>query len=554
MKIDDLLDKLPGEERPVARKVIDQIKTRLRGHYEVVEGLGLGSTSIVLKVADKRLNGLPRALKVARPITGAWAPILTIFQHEVTTLLSINHETIIKVYYKGEITIEEAPFPFFIVDFLEDPNDLVRWAIESHPSMEELLDVLMQVARGLAYLHEHDVIHCDVKPANIFVGAANRALIADLGYAKFKKPGDLTMTGITFTRDFAHPELVQAIIESKDPNANVAKLPRDAIKAVFDLYAFGKTILKVFQERRFPTPIDKREIYLRRYLGVIVTRLLDGENPVFDEQKRTLGIPGLPLRTINEMKYRDMSEVVLDFRKVTNEYSLEEAVPELNPQFPETVQLPGTGRVPFTKRTQILISDSHFSRLAKVSQLGLLSLVYPAATNSRFEHCLGTFANACLYLRALYYDPENPLFRSVISESNLRAALLASLLHDLGQYPLAHDLEDIEPDVFGHEHFTEKLLAEAESLRLLISSKAQEGGWDTQADDVLRIMHPRKPGATLRDLILHAVIDGPIDADVIMHLTQVNSCATLSLYRYQDCLSHEQHVQFGQRPSSERAS
>ena len=54
-------------------------------------------------------------------------------------------------------------------------------------------------------------------------------------------------------------------------------------------------------------------------------------------------------------------------------------------------------------------------------------------------------------LYALWHDPINPIFRQIMNERDLITCLLAALLHDLGQYPLAHDLEDADHDFFDHE-------------------------------------------------------------------------------------------------------
>jgi uncharacterized protein len=62
------------------------------------------------------------------------------------------------------------------------------------------------------------------------------------------------------------------------------------------------------------------------------------------------------------------------------------------------VRIPPEVDVPLTARVRQLIDTADFRRLARVSQLGLVSLVYPAAIHTRFEHCLGVFRLALLYL------------------------------------------------------------------------------------------------------------------------------------------------------------
>ena len=68
------------------------------------------------------------------------------------------------------------------------------------------------------------------------------------------------------------------------------------------------------------------------------------------------------------------------------------------------IRIPPETDVPLTRRVRHLIDSEAFQRLAKISQLGLVSLVYPAAHHSRFEHSLGVFRMALRYLQQLAGD------------------------------------------------------------------------------------------------------------------------------------------------------
>jgi len=92
------------------------------------------------------------------------------------------------------------------------------------------------------------------------------------------------------------------------------------------------------------------------------------------------------------------------------------------------VRIPPEQDVPLTGRIRAIIDTASFRRLAKVSQTGLVSLVYPAAHHSRFEHSLGVYRMALLFLQRLSHDPR---FAQAVTARDAEVFLLAALLHDL---------------------------------------------------------------------------------------------------------------------------
>ena len=69
------------------------------------------------------------------------------------------------------------------------------------------------------------------------------------------------------------------------------------------------------------------------------------------------------------------------------------------------IRIPDQQDVPFTHRVRALVDTAEFRRLAEISQLGLVSRIYPGAMHTRFEHALGVFHNALRYLAQLARDP-----------------------------------------------------------------------------------------------------------------------------------------------------
>jgi len=172
------------------------------------------------------------------------------------------------------------------------------------------------------------------------------------------------------------------------------------------------------------------------------------------------------------------------------------------------VRIPPEVDVPLTRRVRELIDSPEFRRLARISQLGLVSLVYPAALHTRFEHSLGVYRLALLYLKQLAYDER---FAAVVRREDAELFLVAALLHDLGHWPFCHPIEDIRlPGVPSHELFANSFLLESEI------GDALRNAWGINPRDLVALLS-EKPRSTAARL-LSSMLSGPIDIDKMDYL------------------------------------
>jgi len=121
-----------------------------------------------------------------------------------------------------------------------------------------------------------------------------------------------------------------------------------------------------------------------------------------------------------------------------------------------------------------LVDTPVFQRLRYVRQLGLVYLVYPGATHSRFEHALGTYHLAARTLRLLQDRGD----LQGLATDEVVVARAAALLHDIGHYPFSHALEEIGAP--HHEDVARPLLVQGEIAALLcenIGPDAPERVW-----------------------------------------------------------------------------
>ncbi len=173
------------------------------------------------------------------------------------------------------------------------------------------------------------------------------------------------------------------------------------------------------------------------------------------------------------------------------------------------IRIPCEQDVPFTNRVRALVDTAQFQRLQHISQLGLVSRVYPGATHNRFEHALGVYHNAVRYLSHL---EQNERFREICGERDAELLLATALLHDLGHWPFCHPIEDMAlENIPDHEEFAREYLLGPTELNDVLKTK-----WNIDPEDVLDILVPRQKGHT-RDL-LRSILSGPIDIDKMDYL------------------------------------
>jgi len=183
--------------------------TTKAGRYEIVGELGRGAMGVVYKATDPVI-GRPVAVKTIRLSeegTGLTrAELLQRFQTEARAAGLLTHPNIVVVYDAGE---EDGQY-YITMELVEGKS--VQALIDAGHAfpLPRVLRIMEQACSALQYAHERNVVHRDVKPANIMLTADDTVKVTDFGTAKILQFGTVQQTAhVMGTPSYMSPEQVK---------------------------------------------------------------------------------------------------------------------------------------------------------------------------------------------------------------------------------------------------------------------------------------------------------------------------------------------------------
>lgn len=190
------------------------------GNYRVLRELGRGGMGIVYHAEDTTL-GRPVALKVMKPDLKADFQPWQRFLQEARGLAKVKNEHVVTVFQVGQ----EGSVVYLALEYLEGQS-LDQWMNNNPgPACSEIVRIGREIAKGLAAIHRHGLIHRDVKPENIWLEAPEgKVKILDFGLARsVHDDSRFTSTGLVVgTPAFMSPE--QARSEKLDARSDLFSL------------------------------------------------------------------------------------------------------------------------------------------------------------------------------------------------------------------------------------------------------------------------------------------------------------------------------------------
>ena len=243
------------------------------GGYRVVRKISAGGFGVVYLAVDKEgqqvavKEYLPSALtmrdagalvpQVAPEKLSLYRLGLKSFFEEGRSLAQISHPSVVSVlnFFRQNETVymvmnylEGAT----LQDFIVTARDLKKQKVFRESTIRSLFD---EILRGLRIVHQHKMLHLDLKPANIFITDDNKAVMLDFGAARevLNKEGNFTRP--LYTPGFAAPEMYR----------------RDSTMGPWtDIYAIGACIYSCMQG--YP-PNDAPQRLEKDRLALSLTRM-----------------------------------------------------------------------------------------------------------------------------------------------------------------------------------------------------------------------------------------------------------------------------------------
>jgi TolB-like protein len=191
---------LQASERLEADAVSDERLTSghmLSGRYRVVRVLGEGGMGVVYLATDEQVVGETFAIKVLKEDLGPEA--LELLREEVRKTRKLSHPNVVDVH---SVNVDGTKL-YVLMEYLEGKSLDVLLAEEFGRGMpfSHAWPIIEDVGAALGNAHDHNIIHSDLKPANVFVTTSGRTKLLDFGIARIsrgpllhKRSGPLALT------------------------------------------------------------------------------------------------------------------------------------------------------------------------------------------------------------------------------------------------------------------------------------------------------------------------------------------------------------------------
>jgi len=162
----------------------------LGNRYEIDKLIGEGGMAQVYRARDVLLNRTV-AVKVLRSQFGSDKDFIARFHREAQAAASLSHQNVVNIYDLGQ----ENGIYYIVMEYV-DGITLKEYINDHAPlSVEEAVNIAIQICDALDHAHQNNIIHRDIKPHNILISKNGRIKVTDFGIARAVSSATITHTG-----------------------------------------------------------------------------------------------------------------------------------------------------------------------------------------------------------------------------------------------------------------------------------------------------------------------------------------------------------------------
>ncbi len=162
-----------------AKQVADQLDPMVIEGYEILGEAGRGGMGVVYRAKQLSMDR-EVAVKVLSRRLSSDETFVAKFLTEARSAAKLNHENIVAAINAGE----SNGLHHFVMEFVAGQSVAEGLDANGPIDVERAFEIAEQIARALEHAHAAGLVHRDVKPENIMIGADGRAKLCDLGLAK----------------------------------------------------------------------------------------------------------------------------------------------------------------------------------------------------------------------------------------------------------------------------------------------------------------------------------------------------------------------------------
>ena len=244
--LNNLFDEAFGEIDPAAESPLYGELCSLEERYGQAELIAVGGMKRIFKVLDRHGN---RHVAMARLHEDASELLFDPFIREARLTALLEHPNIISVH---DVGVDKEGQPYFTMDLkIGDGLDVVlRKALaDGGCPLSDRLDVFLKVCDAITYAHSRDVIHLDLKPANIQVGHYGEVLVCDWGLGKLIGGTDEIDDDVLLNPDLLNGMTVYGQVKGTPGYMAPEQIRGDDRDKRTDIYALGALLYAVLTYR-----------------------------------------------------------------------------------------------------------------------------------------------------------------------------------------------------------------------------------------------------------------------------------------------------------------